>query len=212
MKNIYALKFFFKALFFTVGLLSAGWFFMPWKQVGEAVLLSASARLPEPAFIAYSTAERVAGGVVFNNLEIRNLMGMTDVFFNAVTIMPNAVSSLLGMAPTCRVAFTGAVIGDVAVTPLRKIPGIAPGNGRVTISLNRQGMFLEGLRSDGELSTSGSLLVDLSGMKILWADVAVNIRSEAFEENLSLVGSVFALPLHREAPGRWYLRRAHGSE
>jgi hypothetical protein len=211
MKNIYALKVFFKSLLFAAGLLSAGWFFVPWKQVGEAVLLSASGRLPEPATIAYSTVRKVAGGFVVNNLEIKDIMGKADIFFNTLTVAPDAAASLLGMSPTCRLTFTGAVIGDVAVTPLRKMPGVAPGNGRAVVSVNRQGIFLDGLRSDGELSMSGSLLVNLSEMKILWADLAINIKSEAFEENLSLVGSVFALPLQQEGPGRWTLRRQQGS-
>jgi len=204
-----ALKIFLKTLLFVVGLLLTGWFFMPWKQVGEVVLLSASSRLPTGASLAYSTVGNARGGFVVNNLEIKNLMGMVDVSFNTLTIVPNAVASLLGMAPICRLTFTGAVMGDIAVTPLRKIPGVALGNGRVVVSINRQGIFLDALRSDGELSTSGSLLVDLSAMRITWADVILDVKSEAFEENLSLLGSI--LPLERESSGRWFLRRARGS-
>ena len=185
---------------------------MPWKQVGEAVLLAAYRRLPEPVSFAYSTVGNAGRGFVVNNLEIRNLMGMVDVYFNTLTIVPDVAASLLGMAPTGRIAFTGAVIGDIAVTPLRKIPGIAPGNGRVVVSINRQGIFLDNLRSDGELSAGGSLLVDPSAMRIAWADVAMDVRSEAFEENLSIIGSISGLPLHQEGSGRWHLRRLRGSE
>ena len=210
MKNIHALKVFFKALLFAVGLLLGLWFFIPWKQVGEAVLLSASSRLPGSASIAYSNVRNVKGGFVVDNLEVKNLMGMLDMSFNTLTIVPDAAASLLGMTPTCRVAFTGAVIGDVAVTPLRKIPGVAPGNGRVVVSVNKQGVFLDGLRSDGELAMAGSLLVDLSTMRIAWADVAMDVKSEAFEKNLPDLQ--LAMPLQQDSSGRWLLRRQRGSE
>jgi hypothetical protein len=183
---------------------------MPWGHVGEAVLLSASRRLPPPASFTYSAIRSARNGFVINNLEIRGLMGMVDMYFNTFTIAPNITASLLGMSPSALVSFTGAVIGDIAVTPLRKIPGVAPGNGRVSVSVNRQGIFLDGLRSDGELSTGGSLLIDPSEMRILWADVAMDVRNEAFEENLSVIGAVSGLPLHSEGPGRWFLRRAMG--
>lgn len=210
MKNTYVLKIFLKVLLFAAGLLLAGWFFMPWRQVGEAVLLSASNHLPEPAYLSYSTVRSTAGGFVVNDLEIRNLMGMVNVFFSSVTIIPDVGTSLLSMAPTCRITFTGAVIGDIAVTPFSKIPSVAPGNGRAVVSINRQGVFLDGLRSVGELSTSGSLLINLSGMEILWADVAIDIDSETFEEYMPHLALI--LPLQQESQGRWFLRRLRGSE
>ena len=208
MKNIYGLKIFLKILLFVTGLLLAGWIFMPWKQAGEAVLLLASKRLPASASLAYSTVGNAGRGFVVNDLEVRNLMGMVDMFFDSVTVVPDVSASLTGMTPTCLVSFTGAVIGDIAVTPLKKMPGVAPGNGRCMVSVNRQGIFLDSLRSDGELSMSGSILINPSEMKIIWADVAMDVKSEAFEENLSLVGSVFDLPLHQNGSGRWLLRRS----
>ena len=205
-----ALKNFLKVLLFLVGLLLTGWWFMPWRQVGEAVLLTAGGRLPAPASLTYSTVGNARGGFVVNNLEIRNLVGMVDMHFDTVTIVPLTAASFLSMAPTGQVAFTGAIIGDIAVTPMRRIPGVAPGNGRVVVSANRQGVFLDNLRTDGELSTRGSLLVAPSG-RITWADVVMDIRSEAFEENLSVIGPATGLPLQRDGPGRWSLRRARGS-
>jgi len=210
MKKMSAFKIFLKTLLFLVGLLLTLWIFMPWKQVGEAVLLSVSRRLPTSASLAYSTVGKAGGGFVINNLEVKNLMGMLDASFNTLTIVPDAAASVMGLAPTCRVAFTGAVIGDIAVTPLMKIPGVALGNGRVVISVNKQGIFLENLRSDGELSANGSLLADPSEMRIVWADIALDVKSKEFEEKMSLLESV--LPLHQEGPGRWFLRRSLGSE
>ena len=89
---------------------------------------------------------------------------------------------------------------------------MAPGNGRVVLSFNRQGIFLDGLRSDGELSMAGSLLADPSAMRIVWADVAMDVRSESFEENLPVIASLSGLPLHQEGSGRWLLRRPRGGE
>jgi len=210
MKKIFALKNFLKVLLFLAGLLLTVWFFMPWRQIGEAALLSASRRLPVPASIAYSTVRSTRNGFTVNNLEIRNLEGLVDIYFRTLTITPNVTASLLGMAPSSLVSFTGASIGDIAVTPLRTLPGVAPGNGRVAVSVNRQGIFLDGLRSDGELSAAGYLLLDPSEMRILWADMAMDVRNEAFEENLSILASVSGLPLHQEGPGRWTLRRTRG--
>jgi len=210
MKKNSALKNFLKILLFLVGMLLMVWIFMPWRQVGETVLLSASRRLPVPTTITYTTIGNARNGFVVNNLEVRNLMGMVDMYFSSLTITPDVTASLLGMAPASLVSFTGMVIGDIAVTPLRKLPGVAPGNGRVAVSVNRQGIFLDSLRSDGELSANGSLLIDTSEMRILWADMAMDVRNEAFEENLSIVASVSGLPLHQESPGRWTLRRTRG--
>ena len=212
MKKTNAIKVFLKTLLFVAGLLTAWWFFMPWKQVGEAILLSASSRLPGSASLVYSTVGNAPDGFVVNNLEIKNLLGMVDMSFSTLTIAPDAAASLLGITPTCRLAFTGSVIGDIAVTPLRKIPGVVPGNGRVVVSFNKEGLFLDGLRSDGELAMNGSLLANPSTMKILWADLAMDVKSEAFEENLSLVGSVFDLPIQQESQGRWSFRRSRESE
>jgi len=216
MKKIFALKNFLKILLFLAGLLLTAWIFMPWRQVGEAALLSASRRLPASASITYSTVRSARNGFTVNNLEIRNLMGAdgmmgrVDMYFNTLTITPNITASILGMAPSSLVSFTGASIGDVAVTPLRTLPGVAPGSGRVAVSVNRQGIFLDSLRSDGELSAIGSILLDPSEMRILWADMAMDVRSEAFEENLSIAASIFGLPLNQEGPGRWTLRRTMG--
>ena len=210
MKKNSALKNFLKILLFLVGMLLMVWIFMPWRQVGETVLLSASRRLPVPTTITYTTIGNARNGFVVNNLEVRNLMGMVDMYFSSLTITPDVTASLLGMAPASLVSFTGMVIGDIAVTPLRKLPGVAPGNGRVAVSVNRQGIFLDSLRSDGELSANGSLLIDTSEMRILWADMAMDVRNEAFEENLSIIASVSGLPLHQESPGRWTLRRTRG--
>jgi len=200
------LKIFLKVLLFFAGLILMVWVFMPWRQIGEAALLSALDNIP--ASVSYSTVGRARNGFVVNNLEIRNLMGMVDIYFRTLTIVPDIPASILGMAPLSHVSFTGAEIGDIAITPRRNITGISPGSGHVTVSLNRQGIFLDGLRSDGDLAASGSLLINPSEMRIIWANAAMGIRHEPFEENLSIIASVLDMPLQREGPGLWSLHRA----
>jgi hypothetical protein len=113
------------------------------------------------------------------------------------------------MAPTCRISFTGGVLGDIAVTPLRKIPGVTIGSGRVVISLSAQGVLLEGLRSDGELSMNGAMFIDPSASRpIRWADVTMDVKSESFEKELPSLAELNLLPLQQDSPGRWLLRRA----
>ena len=207
MKNVYALKFFLKALLLVVGLLAAGWLFIPWQQAGETIMLSASSRLQEPASLAYSTVRSAKRGFVVNNLDVKNIMGLLNVSFSSVTIIPDVAATILGMTPTCRISFTGAVIGDIAITPKNTMPGATLGNGRLGISISKQGIFIDGLRSDGELSMSGSILINPLEKKIVWGDVAIDVKSEGFEKNLTMVGSVFSLPLQQDGPGRWSIRR-----
>jgi hypothetical protein len=200
------LKFLLKGLLFVAGIGVAAWVFMPWKQVGEGVLLLASKRLNILSSSSYASVGGVPGGFVVEDWEARGLMGKVDLSFRTLTIVPDIVASLMNMAPTCRVAFTGSALGEIAVTPLKKIPGVTLGNGRLVVSLNRQGVLLEGLRSDGDLSMNGSLLVAPSASPpIRWADVAINVKSEPFEKEMSSLQML--LPLEQDAPGRWFLRR-----
>ncbi|MDR1979883.1 MAG: hypothetical protein LBQ42_14205 [Synergistaceae bacterium] len=197
-----------KICVFVAGVVAAGWVFMPWKQVGETVLLSASRRLKAPFLIAYSSVGNVPGGFAVEDLDVRGLMGMLDVSFKKLTIVPDILASLLNMAPTCRVAFAGNALGEISVTPLKKIPGVVIGSGRVAVSFNRQGILLEELRSDGDLSMNGSLLLAPSADRLIhWANVAINVKSELFEKELPSLEAALGLPLQQDAPGRWFLRR-----
>jgi hypothetical protein len=103
--------------------------------------------------------------------------------------------------------FAGLSLGDVAVTPLKKYPGIFLGNGRVTVSAVGGGLLLDGLRSGGDLSLDGDLRLDFTAERpIVWADVALGVKDEPFEkETLPSLKNI--LPLQQEAQGRWRLRR-----
>ncbi|MDR2174725.1 MAG: hypothetical protein LBO82_02160 [Synergistaceae bacterium] len=193
-------------LVFLAGAALAVWFFMPWQQVGESALLFVSRRLPEPSSLSYSAVKSVPGGFSAENLSVSRLAGVTDVSCKTLTVVPDISASLLNLAPTCRVAFTGGALDEIAVTPVKKLPGIDLGDGRAVVAAGRREIFLDGLRSNGELAMNGILLFDFSAMRIIRADVALNVRSEPFEnEVLPFLKNL--LPLRQEAPGSWRLFR-----
>lgn len=203
------LKFFLSFFLFVAGVLLAAWFFMPWKQLGESVLLFAAQQVPFR--VAYASVRGVSGGFSVEDLEARGLLGMADVSFRTLTVVPDVTSSLLNMALVCRFVFTGVALGDIAVTPRKKIPGVFLGNGRATLSLTAEEVLLEGLRSDGELALNGVLLLAPSGTPIIRrADVTLAVSSEPFEKELPSLQMAFSLPLRQEAPGRWSFRRGKG--
>jgi len=138
---------------------------------------------------------------------------MVDVFCKTLTVIPDVAASILNMAPTCRVAFTGGALGEIAVTPLKKIPGVTVGDGQVRVSYNGLELLLENLRSDGELSMNGTLLLAPSSDRVIRrADMTLNIKSEPFEKELSSLQAAFGLPLQQASPGRWYLRRTGSAQ
>jgi hypothetical protein len=184
---------------------------MPWKQVGEGTLLLAARQLD----VTYSSIENssrglTSSGFVIDDLDAQSSMGMVKVSisFKNLTVIPDIAASLLNMAPTCRLSFTGCVLGDIPVLRM-KIPGVSLGNGRVTVSYNRGEIFLEELRCDGELSMNGSLVLVPSAERLIrWADVEMNVKSEPFEKELPSLQNL--LPLQQNSPGRWVLHRSVG--
>ena len=204
------LKILFRGLVFLAGTVLAVWIFMPWKQVGEIALLFVSRRLSASSSLSYSAVKSVPGGFAAENLAVSRLGGMADISCGTLTVVPDIVASLLNLAPTCRVAFTGAALEEIAVTPVKKFPGIAFGDGRVVVTAGRRAIFLDSLRSGGELAMNGILLFDLSAMRIIRADVALNVRSDPFENEV-LPSLKNFLPLRQEAPGNWRLFREAAS-
>jgi hypothetical protein len=196
------LKFLLRGLLFIVGFIAAAWFFMPWKQVGEGALLLAVQQLKAPATVAYAAVRGVAGGFAIEGLEARKLMGMADISLKTFTVVPDVSASLLNMTPTCQVAFTGEVLSPLRIA-------LSGGRAAISFSFRRREILLDGLRSDGDLAMDGALLIDLSGTRpIQWAEVAINVKSDALEKEFPSL-QMF-LPLRQEAPGRWVLRRAKG--
>jgi hypothetical protein len=205
------IKILLKMLLFLVGFLVSVWIFMPWKQVGEVVLLAAMRQLETPASITWAAVSNAPGGFVVEGLDARKLMGMVDVSFSTLTVVPDLIASSLAMSPTFQIAFTGNTVGEIAVTPLKKIPGIELGDGSLTVSLNSQGILMDKIRSDGEMSMRGLLALSPSAERLIrWADVTLDIKSEPFEKELPSLQMSLGLPVQQDAPGRWFLRRAMG--
>lgn len=203
------IKYFLKAFVFIAGFLAAVWFFMPWKQVGEYALLVAAGRMKAPAALSYSSVKNVSGGFMVEDLNARGLMGIVGVSCKTLTVVPDILASLLNLAPTCRFAFTGNALSEIPVTPFKKISGIYIGDGRVDISVGRQAVLLDGLRSNGDLSLNGAMALTPAAAQIIgWADVLMGVKSEAFEKELPILQQALGMPLQQEGPGRWALRRA----
>lgn len=204
-------KFLLKGLVFVVGILLAVWFFMPWQQVGEYALLRAAQQLKAPAAITYAAVDGVSGGFIVKDLDVRGLMGMVNLSCKTLKITPDLFASVMGVAPTCHIAFTGNALGEITILR-KKIPAIYIGDGGVTISLGRREILLEGLRSNGDLSMNGVLaLAPRADRVIAWSDVMLNVKSEAFEKELPSLQQALGLPLQQESPGKpgqWVLRRA----
>jgi hypothetical protein len=206
-----AIKLILKTLLFLLGILVSVWVFMPWKQVGEILLLEAGRQLKTPASLTWAAVGNAPGGFVVEDLKARKLMGMVDVSFGTLTIIPELMASLLAMSPTCRISFTDNAVSEIAVTPLKKIPGVVLNNGHVTVSLNNREILLDEVRSDGEISMRGSLLLSLSAERLIrWADVTLDVKSEPFEQELPSLQMSLGLPLEQDSPGHWFLRRGMG--
>lgn len=202
-----AIKFLLGSLVFVVGFLIAAWFFMPWAQIGEYALLSATRELKTPASVNYAAVENTRGGFVIRDLSARSLMGLLNFSCKTLTIRPALGASLFNAAPTVRVSFTGNALEETAIL-LKKIPAVHIGDGGVTVSLGRREILLEEARSDGDLSLNGVMALAPGAERIIArADVAIAIKSEAFEKELPALQQALGLPLQQESPGRWRLRR-----
>ena len=188
-----------RTILFLLAFAAAAWFFMPWREVGEYVMRSSG--------VAYSSVKNIGGGFSVENLKAHRLNGMADLSFRTLTVMPDALSSALSFSFLCRLSFTDGAIGEISVTPLKKIQGIGFGDGRLTMSVRGGHVVLEGMRSNGDLSVNGDLFIDTSAEKMIQsAALTLNVKSEPFEkEVLPLLQNI--LPLEQEGQGRWVLRR-----
>ncbi|GHV48217.1 hypothetical protein FACS1894204_12340 [Synergistales bacterium] len=188
-----------KIMLFIAALVVSAWFFMPWREIGEHALRLSGA--------AYSSVKNVGGGFSVENLRAHKLNGMADLSFRTLTVVPDVLSSILSLSLSCRLSFTGGALGEIAVTPLKKIPGIGFGDGRLAVGVRGDSVFMEGIRSNGDLSMNGDLFIDLSAERIIQrAAVTLNVKSEPFDkEVLPLLQNI--MPLEQEGQGRWALRR-----
>lgn len=192
-----------KITLFIVAFIAAAWFFMPWRSLGEYALRAGG--------VAYSSVKSASGGFSVENLRAHKLNGMADLSFRTLTVVPDAFYSLLSFSLLCRMSFTDCSLGEIAVTPLKKIPGMGFGDGRLTVSAWRKTILLEGVRSNGDLSVNGDLFIDLSAERpIQRAALTLNVKPGVNFEPLEKEVLPFLqniMPLEQEGQGRWVLRR-----
>ena len=189
------IKLLLKGLLFLVGILIAAWIFMPWKQVGEYSLSLAARPLgARGASLVYSTVETADAGFTVNDLSFAQ--GFFKFSFKSLTFRPNLLGTLLNIAPTCDVSFTG--------WEMKMSPPIRFGNGNFTAILTPQEVFLDRLRTDGDFAIAGFVGVDLTKMKISRAEAAIKV-TEPIEPAMDFLKG--ELPLIKDGPGRWFLRR-----
>ncbi|NLL36346.1 MAG: hypothetical protein GX256_02345 [Fretibacterium sp.] len=183
-----------KTLLLLTAFCVSSWFFMPWRQVGTAVLTEARRHLEtRGAELSFAGVEAVSGGFQVRNL---NLSSFARFSFRTLTLKPHLLDSLLVLTPVCSVTFEGAeaVMGQP----------MSLGDGGATVTLGPDSVLLEGLRSNGEFSLNGFLAIDPGAMRIARANAAVRVP-QSFEENMEALQAF--LPLVREGSGRWFLRR-----
>ncbi|MDR1741298.1 MAG: hypothetical protein LBR38_05555 [Synergistaceae bacterium] len=197
------IKIILKGLLFLAGVCAAAWFFMPWRQIGESVIIRAS----KTATVSYSSVKDASGGFEVRGLKLQRLAGMADVSCESLTVRLDPTASLLSLAPTFHLSFTGAAVGDISMLA-KKMPGVSFGDGRAEVSVGLGGILIDGIRSNGDLSLSGLMLLNMGAPRpIVRAEVSMNVKDEAFEtDTLSNLGKM--LPITQESPGHWVMRRA----
>lgn len=178
---------------FVCAFLSSAWHFLDWRSAGQLIMSTASSRLASSGTrIAWSDVTGTDGGFTVHNLAVQ---GAADAAFQSLTIRPQLLQSLLNMAASCSLSFTGGR-ARLGMT-------VDFGNGGVEASVSPSAVELSDIHTDGEFSLTGWLALSPQAMRITNADALVRVPS-AMEGNMSLLQSF--LPLVNEG-GSWYLRR-----
>lgn len=174
------------------GLFAALYIFMPWREAGKFAMSAAHRILQQRGMrLNYSDISGTDGGFTVHNLK---LSGMADISLSSVTIKPEMLSSVLTLAPVCRITFTG---GNVRLGQVMNF-----GDGGFLLTAGRE-IMLDDLRTNGEFSLNGYMTIDTSTMRIGHADARLGIP-ESFSQNMNMMKNF--LPLTQEG-GAWYLRR-----
>lgn len=185
-----------RTLVLLAGFASSLWFFMPWKEVGEFVLASASGRMSPRWALSYAAVESAGSGFTVKELSVK---GLVKCSFGSVTFRPNLIATLLNRAPTGGVVFSD---GNVFFgQPVRL------GDGQVSVVLDPQEILLEQVHTNGDFAVRGLIGIDPKSARISRAEAAIQV-TEALEPNLNSLKSL--LPLEQETSGRWVLRRQVG--
>lgn len=182
-----------RVILFVTGMISAMYIFFTWRDVAKFGMSIAYGQLNRMGMrMSYSDVSGEADGFTVNNLM---LSGLTEISVSSVTIRPRLAASVLSLSPVCDISFRGASV--------RLGQRMNLGDGGFLLTLGRNEILLENLRTNGEFSLNGYLTVDRSNMKIGRADARIEVP-EAFKSNMGMLRNF--LPLTQEG-NRWYLRR-----
>ncbi len=190
-------KFFTRALkfvLFLLGFVIALWNFLPYPEIGRALMSVGYSRLNENNMkLSYSDITGVDGGFTVNNLAIE---GNVNITFGSITIRPQIISSILSLGGVCNIDFRNAniILGQ----------NFNIGDGHFLMTAFPKEILLEELRTNGDFRLNGYLTINLNTMKIGQAEASLNVPEE-FAGGLGLLRNF--LPLEQDNSGQWHLRR-----
>ena len=182
-----------KVLIFLAALIVGTIIYFPNEEAGRLLMSVAANQLNSRGVrLEYTDVKGIDGGISVSNLKVA---GGVNINFREAEFVPLWLGSILGLAPQCRVNFKGCSVQMGTTFTL--------GDGRVTISATPSEIELEDMRTNGELSLSGSLSVNPSTQKIVHANARLTVPEE-LAPHMNMLRSF--LPLVQDG-GRWYLRR-----
>ena len=181
-----------KILLLLTGFIFSLYYFMPWREAGKFAMSVAHSQLERRGMrLNYSDVSGEEDGFTVHNL---TLSGMVNVSFSSITLRPQILASILGLAPVCDISFKG---GSIQLGQVMSF-----GDGGVLLTAGRE-VLLENLRTNGDFSLNGYMTIDTGTMKIGRADARL-VVPESFENNMGMLRNF--LPVVQDG-GRWYLRR-----
>lgn len=179
------------------GFCAAFWYFMPWREVGGALLSLAAPRLERQGMRLNFAGVRSQNGEQGFTIDDLAIGGFTNFNFNSFTIHPQLLASVMNLAPVLDVRFRGG-----SLTMGQKINF---GDGEFLLTASSREILIERLRTNGDFAINGFLTINPAQMRINRAEASLKIPPD-FESNMQTLRGF--LPLVREGNGNWYLRRA----
>lgn len=179
-----------RAVVFTIALIIGIIVYFPKEEAARSALSFAAEHLRGTRIEWTDIA--AADGILVQNLRVN---GSINVQFSSAEFIVMIIDSIKSLAPTVHVNFKGCSVQIGTTWSL--------GDGRVKVSVGREGITLTDLRTNGDIALNGSMTVNPSTQKITSANVRVSVPAE-LEQHLNMLSSF--LPLVNDG-GRWYLRR-----
>ena len=127
-----------KTILFIAGFMAALYMFIPWREAGKFAMSAAHTQLQRRGMrLNYSDVSGEDGGFTVHNL---TLSGIANISLSSLTIKPEIMTSMLSLAPVCRIDFRGANV--------RMGQTMSFGDGGFLLTAGRE-VLLEDLRTTG---------------------------------------------------------------